>query len=880
MTDRSILYRIRAALQGGYVAVASEVELLATYAGVLLGVRDTETALRRVDGTGVGAPILFLTASYTAQSSNISEWFGGRQQTRIRFTDDGPNLPPTFTLPGAVALNTAFDQLVTAGLPEVIRFVIEYTGPSTTRVNIVPRDSTSGTPQIQGTSRILVASGVAATLEITRTNSVISDYVFESIGAIGNPAAGGADALKLINPATAVWDASSAGPLPPVNTVQKGNAYRVVNAPADGSGRFNEVMQNGDWVFVEAETFTSWSATPLQWAVLPAHEVRRITALEQDFLTEVQITPVSDRNAITRGANYADSAGEIRIKLYATRGDYSAADLNTGGDIDEYTNPTAVTGVVAIRLTGTQSALASTLPTLYVYKQDSGGNFTRLLNLADDFTHEGDFGGESDYLSHDTIEYAVGDTLRIYIANVEDRYSAPFLDIAEANLTAAVQTKLNRASGADDPRIEALEQKMTALQPLVPEVTDLAGWGSIYSAQNKTAGVRITQGYSLLADYRGSGTRYQSTGVVYDDTGANVIRYSGLTESLHRVFGMKVNAPADQVLLWLGHGASRIPFIRTTVGGVFQVNRYTPATTEDQRVENQTTPGTLTAGTAVITTASDSVATYTVTPYPANATQATRSIQIGLDVLLNGNDTSGEHLQAIDIPDTNTTQARTNVNASIYLGPLYNNRTVNITFSYELRVSGADQLVDFRLVSAPSDVTIRTKDYYTIRSYTAPATVARVDDWVTFNDGGGDYTYTGAQEFLVAFHPFPDLGTVDVVPAAVGSDDVVTELNDISVPIANETFSSVEVPDQAAVTGYEFRTFLSPGYLLHHDLRVALLNRATQWVYGFAESAGVTEHAVTEEVDFTRGIILTRPDAQRVRVTIDNTNTLVFETIV
>ena len=410
--------------------------------GVLNGVNDTLSALSRLDGTGIGADIFTFTGAYSAQSSNITEWFGGKQLVRLRCTGRGssPAGSLSFDLPGTTALNTAFDQLSALNISERIEFIIEYTGATDSFLNIRPRISPS--PQIMGVTNIIVRSGVTAMLEITRSNNVISSYIFLDIGQISAPGTGVFDSLKLINPSTTVWDASTNGSLP-TSGVVKGNAYKVINAPSDGSGRFGEVMYTDDWVVWEGETFTSWSAEPHQWFVISAHDVRRITALEQDFLTDVQITPVSDRNSVTRGANYADTAGEIRMKIYDSVGDYSAADLNTTGDIDEYTDTTGRVGVLAIRLTGTQSSLASVLPTLYVYNEDGGGTFTKLLNLDRDFTHQGDFTGESDYVSDANITYNANDTLRIYIGTDIDRYNAPNLDINEDNLSDDVQSKLN-----------------------------------------------------------------------------------------------------------------------------------------------------------------------------------------------------------------------------------------------------------------------------------------------------------------------------------------------------------------------------------------------------------------------------------------------------
>ena len=96
-----------------------------SFNGVLFGSTQVLNALQRFDGTGVGASIFTFSGSYTAQNSNISEWFGDRQQTRLRCTDNGGVAPVVFRLPGATALGTAFDALVAAGLPETIRFILE-----------------------------------------------------------------------------------------------------------------------------------------------------------------------------------------------------------------------------------------------------------------------------------------------------------------------------------------------------------------------------------------------------------------------------------------------------------------------------------------------------------------------------------------------------------------------------------------------------------------------------------------------------------------------------------------------------------------------------------------------------------------------------------
>lgn len=879
MADRSVLYRIRAALQGGFVTVAQEVELLRSYVGVLNGVTDSETALQRLDGTGVGASIFRFTGSFSAQNSNIDDWFGGRQLTRLRCIDSGtgPGVSGAvpFTLPGATAINTAFDQLVTAGLPEQITFIIEYTGPSDDFLQIVPRSGT-GNPVITGTSSITVRSGVAATIEVTRTSGTISDYTFVSIGGVSEGGNLSADSVKLINPSIAVWDASSAGILP-ITGVVKGNAYRVTNAPSDGSGRFGEVMQNNDWVVWNAETAptnqNSWSFTPLNWFVIPAHDVRRITALESEVLSTFSVTPESDRNTVIRGSNYADTAGEIRLKLYAQESDYSAADLNTTGDIDVYTDPTAQTAYLAIRLSGTQATLASVLPTLYVYVDDGSGNFTRVFNLATDFRHLGDFTTESDYISLRTMNYGANTSLRIYVGTVQDRYNSVDLDVNRNNLSDELQRAIdgNHPSGnIDEDRLTSVESKVNALFPLTPDVSDLTDFASVYDPTQTVEAVEPVQGYSRMADYRGDATRYEQTGITYDNTTTTgFLRYTGMTSTLFRGFGSKVTTPTNKVLLYTFEGTERIPFLDVTSSGTFRVNNYTHSSQEGDHVQNQVHFLTRTAGDATLQAHEANVSTFTATQFPSGSTNASRTMQFEIDVLVNGVDTNAGHISSITLPPDNTAQARQTQAASIYLGPLHGGRTVDVTVSYELRVSGSDLLIDIRLVDAPSDVTVQLNSVATLLNYVAASTTTRNDNFIVFNDGAGDYTFTGENEILITFQPHTINNSMAVVAASRNADGTTTQMNDIETVIPRDTFEQIEVPDDE-----DFRMFESDHFLTHIDL-VHLLSRVNdQWVYGLAPLRTIADRRITQPVDFTQGLILIgATNNTRVKLIVDDADT-------
>lgn len=949
----------------GTVTSANQIILDGTnLVGVATGAATTQAALERVDATGVGAAIVTFTGSFTAQASNIDTWFDGRQQTRLRCTDDGGISPVVFSLPGTTALNTAFDTLVTNNLPEVIRFVLEYT-ETTGFMRVQPRDGSA--PQIGGTSVVIVRPNVAATLEVTRSGGTISDFVFQSIGGIGDTTGGTLDAIKLINPSTAVWDASDTTGLPS-NAVVKGNAYQVVNVPSGSGLVLDEFMANDDWVVWDAETFSSWTTTPHNWFVIPAHEVRRISALEQEFLNVTQVTAESDRNSITRGTAYADDVGEIRLKLYATRSAYSAADLNTTGDIDEYTDPSDQTAYLGIRLQGNQAALAATLPTLYVYAEDTSGNFTRLLNLADDFTFEGDFGAESDYLSRETIHYTADNFLRIYYGAVVDRFNNPDLDISFGNLDASLQARVDGSSGGgavDGERLDALESKVAALFPLTPDVDDLTAFSDIFDPEATAGSVNITDGYSLIADYRGPSTRYESAGVTYDDTGSNVVRYAGLGNNLYRTFGFDIDTPAQvddvtltgtsgtaninvagvnylatfntnltttasdfvtshsaaltaagitvtsnaavltftanvggtaftiaapvnatgdlagtldnvtsrQILMWVVDGSELIPLFDVTTGGKFRANHYTPSRTEDEVVTGET-HFLQRSGSTTLRAGTEDVQTFTITPFPASATQTSRRLQFDVEVYVNGTNTDAGHFEAVDLPADNTAAVPISLTANIPLGPLYRNRSVTVTYTYELRVSGGDLLVDFKLVSAPSDVTIAFGDVATFLNYTAPNVIARVDDFQNFDNAAGDYNATGVNELLVTFHPHINDNAMEAVAVATTAAGVVTQFNDVVIPQPHASFASVEIPDTTAVSGFEFRTFSPEHFLTHSDLAHLVTRRATQWAYGLALNQTITERQITEAIDFTQGLLLISPDASRWLVAVDDAGAL------
>ncbi len=852
--------------------------------GLISGSAHVQIALNRIDATGIGAPIFAFTGDYSAQNSNISEWFNGQANRHLQGAAGQVNGLRTFTLPGSVVLGTIFDQLVTAGLPEIYRITISYlggiagAGVNTNRLNVVPRIAPA--PQIDGRTSVTLAHGDQVTLEITRSSGTLSDYNVIAEGRLAGSPAG--DTLDDIQLQSQTWDASASGALP--TGVLQGYAYKVINAPTDGSGRFGEVMYTDDWVVWSDPSFTAWGDTD-NWFVIAAGDVRRLTLAGQQFLEDV-----GTRTRTVRGVALAGSAQDVAhwFRIYDTPADYTPTDLNASTDRDSITTAVNRDGArLAIRFTGVNASLAALLLTLEAYEEDTFGNFHRIGNLTSDFTFEGDFGGESDYLLSRNYDFRAGSTVRLYlqraqVLNTILDYDAldnvEFGDIDERYLTTELRERIGTGDvpnlALDEQRISSLEAKMTTLYPLNPDVHKLTSWADIFEPEATAATVTEAAGYSLLIDYRGGGTRYASTGITYSIPVSGTVRYTGLGTNQYRVFGFRVADAADETLMWLREDDVSIPFIRITAAGRIQMNNYIPATTTDETQTNQFTFLTLTAGSSTLTTASSSVATYTATPFPASATNTSRSMQVDLDVLVNGVDTQASGFISFDLPDTNTAQARQTISHTINLGPLHGNRAVTVTMGYAFRVSGSDLLIDITYVAGPTDVTISLRDVGDFRTYTAPSAVARVDQWNSFQDGGGDYTVSGDTNFAITFQPHASLNTANALGAARNAAGTTSQFNDISVPLPSGGFDDVEIQTAGALTGSEFRTFAPEHFLLHSDVAALLPNSAQRWCYGLADEQTVTEHAVTEPVEFTQGIILVSPNATRYTLTVADDGTL------
>ena len=902
----NILGKLRKAFVGTQGIVDSaDVEVNNTdLVGVLTGATNNQTALNRLDGTGIGAEIFTFTGAYSAQSTNIDEWFGGKQLVRMRCTSRGssPTGSLAFDLPGTSALNTAFNQLVARGIAERIEFNIEYTGATDSFVNIRPRVSPS--PQIMGITNIIVRSGVVATLEITRSSGTISSYIFTSISQIAAPGTGTFDALKLINPATTIWDASSGGQLP-TSGVVKGNAYKVSNAPADGSGRFGEVMQNGDWVVWEGETFTDWATEPHAWFVLAAHDVRRITALEQDFLTDVQTTAVSDRNSVIRGEDYAVSAGEIRIKLYDSVANYTAEDLNTTGQIDQFTQASNATGIVAIRLSGTQSTLASVLPNLYVY-----ANEILLGNMDRDFTHRGDFATESDYTLDQSFNYTANSVIKVFFGELVDRYNLPNLDVFESNLSDTLQSRINTNYGTSElpPALAALNNQADIFNITHTDYRSnnshiyLSGTFSILKNQpaafptttgkfvNEIVGSSITvdeptqltsvQDVSNLTNnvMTGAGISGNSFGInPFDQNNWRMViggwmYYDTLPTSFTPILRVMERGSSNYRDIF-GIGSAGIIFKqRATTGSTIATSIRHPIYTDGTGAAGGLTNPSLTSGNLSVTFRIYEADSYFV------------QVQGKL-----GGSLQGGEAQTYVVTNINTSQAESTINFNLGAGTqtvkfqydaastIYGGSRHLITVSVDSIIAGLDEL-EIDILSAPTSVNVSTGNTYTDVNISEGHTAARrlMRYIASFRSVNG--LEDGALECVLTFFGYDLNGT----PAVFDENTF-----NLLYPALDLNWNDLVYAGQGIhqnVQGF----FLNPDTPLlefprHNTLRNWIANydtKTTQWCWGNVHGPSQDAEVVhfNEFVNFSN-FILTSPNNTKYRLLVDNAGTLSTEVV-
>ena len=311
----------------------------------------------------------------------------------------------------------------------------------------------------------------------------------------------------------------------------------------------------------------------------------------------------------------------------------------------------------------------------------------------------------------------------------------------------------------------------------------------------------------------------------------------------------------DKILMWIVDGSEAIPFVDLTSAGNIRVNNYTPAETTAQLISNQVHFLTKQSGPATISQGSGNQR-FALPNFPSGSTDRSRVLEIAPEIFENGVDTLASGFNpVVTIPATNTAQALDTVSHSFQLGPQHGNKTITIVTAYEYIVDGADLDVRLTVQSAPADISVNYEgNTYAYLNYTAQNVTARVDNFLNLTDAAGDYTFTGQQEFILSMRPViggdgEQTGYLEVVPAAVGADGDIDQLNDTDVRIPTPLWDGIQVADDIG-----FKTFVADHYFRHSEVAGLLQHRTERWAYGIARLQTINAgHSFTEAVDLASG---------------------------
>lgn len=435
----------------------------------------------------------------------------------------------------------------------------------------------------------------------------------------------------------------------------------------------------------------------------------------------------------------------------------------------------------------------------------------------------------------DGINYGTGAGVITYTGLTENLHRLFGFSIPQAN-----EVTLTGSSGTANIGVDGVEYLVTFNTDLTTTASDFV---TTHSAALSAAGVTVTSDAAVLR-------------FVVDDP-RTTLTITNAVNATGNLAGTVADIVLPRTLLWIVDGGTNIPFIDVTGGGNFRINRYRIEESAGTDVSNQFQFLTRTGGTDIVTTAGGSFSQFTIPNFPTGSTNRSRSLQIEIDVLVNSVDTGAGHFQDIALPALNTAATIQTFDASIYLGPLHGNRTVNVTIGYTLTAPGANLLVDLTLETAPGDVSVRFTQVNAIFNYTAANVQSRVDDFTSFSDALGVHTFTGAQELIVSFDPVipqsPDVtGSIEAIGVALNTTTgVATQFNNLSLSQPEPLWTDIEVTNTV-----QFRSFAADHYLRHSEIATFITRAATQWAYGFALLREVTGHAVTEAIDLAAGSTL------------------------
>jgi len=480
----------------GDAVAASQTHVVNTaLAGIFSNVDEVQTALERVDGTGLGAQFRQITgsfaATYFAGSDNTNTWYGGNQTVGIRVVAP-TNGQYTFTMPDSGDMASVFSDLASRGLGQVYTLTLEYNGGNSgfvnrNRLTINNASISNGFPQ--GTFPTVLAQGQSATFRIERVGGVTGQWERLGIQNTANPVPTfGEFVFQNIQ-----WNNSDNSSLPGTGAVLKGYAFPVGGSnPNDGtlrqglldSGVSDRIIYDGDYVVWTADSFTSWLDGD-DWFVLPRNQLELLSREQGNFLAQVSeidnradVAPVSflandalvwlSENPLAE-APFLNPSTDSNNPRSGDDYRYIGGRENRDGMMRFQFSQNRFNSYLTLGITPSFIA-AHDESDIFIYLRDIDGNITQTLNLASDFTFVDDAtftnGTVRHYQRSTSFNYPFLATIEIWLTQVQEhfRLNPASVDITqnvanlmENQLSPDVAEKLNRAlpdPGTDFSSIE------------------------------------------------------------------------------------------------------------------------------------------------------------------------------------------------------------------------------------------------------------------------------------------------------------------------------------------------------------------------------------------------------------------------------------------
>lgn len=546
MADRHILYKLQPGVEGEFIADAADVEVAGTQStGLLANVDNVETALMRLDNTGLGAQPrtytgTFFAASY-GQNGNQDTWYGGRQTVILETERTQSNGRYQFQIPDPTELGLMFDDLASRGLGEIYTLRLTHRAGNTASISRNSLTVVAPSVSIGGFVQTTVGQGQSVTYRIERINGVIQGW--ERLGvqqAVAPVATFGEVVLQ-----NTAWNNADSSFLPPSTSVQKGYAFPVVgSSPNDGTlrqglldaGVSDREIFDGDYVIWTADAFTAWTNGD-DWFVLSRNDLQRMSREQSNFLaqtteidTRVDVAPVQ---SLTNDALIWMSENPLAAAPFLT----PSTDSNNPRSGDDYAyiggrenrnaqqqfqfsqnrfNSYLTVGITPSFITGHPES------DIRVRIYDDQRNLLNDFSLATDFVHrtDGDFTNSTvrHYTRNISVNYPFLATIEIWLTRADQQFrinpqtvdvTQNVMNLLEAQLTSDVRDKLNRALPPTGVSYDSIADRLSPYQTI--NHTAPAGDAMFYSAAANDAYPSDLSDFSQVTE---ANPRFQATDVV------------------------------------------------------------------------------------------------------------------------------------------------------------------------------------------------------------------------------------------------------------------------------------------------------------------------------------------------------------------------------